>query len=149
MSYRVDKQVIDTHMDTRTHRHTDTGNDNTRRPKLASGKKQEKLEQLECLSSGDTPHRPMITHTIDQFLLDPKSKQDKVKDTNFKNLPKLQICWSCLIRCVNMKWIWRILQKIQSRNHSVFRRRDGQADRWTDVKGETSIPPFNFIELGV
>ena len=32
MSYRADKQVIDTHT------HTDTGNDNTRRPKLASGK---------------------------------------------------------------------------------------------------------------
>ena len=28
-----------THTDTRTHGHTDTGNDNTRRPKLASGKK--------------------------------------------------------------------------------------------------------------
>ena len=32
----------------------------------------------------------MITHTIDQFILDPKSKQDKVKLTNLKNLPKLQ-----------------------------------------------------------
>ena len=30
----------------------------------------------------------MITHTIDQFILDPKSKQDKVKVTNLKNLPK-------------------------------------------------------------
>ena len=34
MSYRVDKLVIDTH----THRPTDAGDDNTRRPKLASGK---------------------------------------------------------------------------------------------------------------
>ena len=33
MSYRVDKQVIDTQTDG----HTDAGNDNTRRPKLASG----------------------------------------------------------------------------------------------------------------
>ena len=48
------------------------------------------LEQLECLPSEDTPSPcPMITHTIDQFILDPKSKQDKF--TNFKNLPKLQI----------------------------------------------------------
>ena len=31
----------------------------------------------------------MITYTIDQFIVDPKSKQDKV--TNLKNLPKLQI----------------------------------------------------------
>ena len=37
------------------------------------------------------PHRPMITHTIDQFILDPKSKQDEVKVTNLKNLPKFQI----------------------------------------------------------
>ena len=36
MSYRADKQVIDTH--THTDRHTDRGDDNTRRPKLASGK---------------------------------------------------------------------------------------------------------------
>ena len=35
MSYGADKLVIDTH----THRPTDTGNDNTRRPKLASGNK--------------------------------------------------------------------------------------------------------------
>ena len=34
MSYRADKQVIDTHTD----RYTDRGDDNTRRPKLASGK---------------------------------------------------------------------------------------------------------------
>ena len=33
----------------------------------------------------------MITHTTDQFKLDPKSKQDKVKVTNLKNLPKVQI----------------------------------------------------------
>ena len=35
MSYRADKLVIDTH----THRPTDAGDDNTRRPKLALGKK--------------------------------------------------------------------------------------------------------------
>ena len=39
MSYRADKQVIDTHTDTHTDRYTDRGDDNTRRPKLASGKK--------------------------------------------------------------------------------------------------------------
>ena len=36
MSYRADKQVIDTH--THTDRYTDRGDDNTRRPKLATGK---------------------------------------------------------------------------------------------------------------
>ena len=40
MSYRADKQVIDTHTQTHGHtdRHTDAGDENTRRPKLASGK---------------------------------------------------------------------------------------------------------------
>ena len=32
----------------------------------------------------------MITHTIDQFILNPNSKQDKANVTNLKNLPKLQ-----------------------------------------------------------
>ena len=48
------------------------------------------LEQLECLHFEDIP-RPRITHTTDQFLLDPKSKQYEVKVTNAKNLPKFQI----------------------------------------------------------
>ena len=86
----------------------------------------------------------MITHTI--VILDPKSKDDKVKVTNFKNSPKLHIFdfwnghytrhtfWSCLIRCVNMKWIRWVLLKIQSGHNSVHRRTDGQ--------GDTSIPPY-------
>ena len=31
------------------------------------------LEQLERLRSEDTPRRPMITHIIDRFILNPKS----------------------------------------------------------------------------
>ena len=46
-----------------------------------------RLEQLERLCSEDTPtptpSHPMITHTTDQFILDPKSKQDKVKFIEF------------------------------------------------------------------
>ena len=38
MSYHADNQVIDKHTHTHTGRHTDVGDDNTRRPKLASGK---------------------------------------------------------------------------------------------------------------
>ena len=57
-------------------------------------------------------------------ILDPKSKEDKVKVTNLKNSPKFQIFefwnghytrhtfWSCLIRCANMKWIRWVLLKI-------------------------------------
>ena len=43
MSYRADKQVIDTH--THTDRYTDRGDDNTRRPKLASGKNDGSIAQ--------------------------------------------------------------------------------------------------------
>ena len=39
MNYRSDKLMIDGHTDTYTHTHA--GNDNTRRPKLASGKNQQ------------------------------------------------------------------------------------------------------------
>ena len=79
-------------------------------------------------------------------ILDPKSKEDKVKTTNLKNLPKFQMFefwnnhytrhtfWSCLIRCANMKWIRWVLLKIQSGHNSLL--------RWTEGQGETSIPPF-------
>ena len=78
------------------------------------------------------------------FILNPKLKQDKLKVTNLKNLPKLQICeiwktlymrhtfWSCLIRCVNMKWIQWVLWKIQSGHHSVHRRTDGRTEGQMD-----------------
>ena len=96
-------------------------------------------------------------------IMDPKSKEDKVKFTNWKNSPKLQIfefCnkhyrqhifWSCLIRCANMKWIRWVLLKIQSRHDSVHRRTDGETERRRD--GETEkvkpvYPPFNFVEAG-
>ena len=55
-----------------------------------------KLEQLDCLRSEDTPRRPMITHTIDQLILNPKSilltssyripSQNKVKAEKLEEL---------------------------------------------------------------
>ena len=89
---------------------------------------------------------PPHDYSYHQVILDPKSKEDKVKVTNLKNLPKFQIFafwnkhytwhtfWSCLIRCANMKRIRWVLLKKQSRHDSVHRRTDGQ--------GETSIPSF-------
>ena len=57
-----------------------------------------KLEQLERLRSEDTPRRPMITHTIDQFILNPKSilltssyqipSQNKMKAEKFEKRAK-------------------------------------------------------------
>ena len=78
-------------------------------------------------------------------ILDPKSKEDKVKVTNLKHLPKVQMLefwsklymqhtfWSCFIRCVNMKFIRRVLLKIQSGHYSVHRR-----TRWNQY---TPPPP--------
>ena len=57
-----------------------------------------KLEQLERLRSEDTPRRPMIIHTIDQFILNPKSilltssyqipSQNKVKAEKLEKIAK-------------------------------------------------------------
>ena len=57
-----------------------------------------KLEQLERLRSEDTPRHPMITHTIDQFILNPKSilltssyqipRQNKVKAEKLQKFAK-------------------------------------------------------------
>ena len=58
----------------------------------------DQLEQLERLRSEDTPRRPMITHTIDQFILNPKSiiltssyripSQNKVKAEKLEKFAK-------------------------------------------------------------
>ena len=57
-----------------------------------------KLEQLERLCSEDTPRSPMITHTIDQFILNPMSilltslyripSQNKVKAKKLEKFAK-------------------------------------------------------------
>ena len=85
-------------------------------------------------------------------ILDPKSKEDKVKVTNLKKSPKFQFWnghytrhtfWSCLIRCANMKWIRWVFLKIQSGHDSVHRRTDGRTDKVIPV-----YPPINFVEAG-
>ena len=94
---------------------------------------------------------PLLPHDYPYYwvILDPKSKEDKVKNTNFKNSPKFSFFqfWnkyytghtflSCLIRCANMKWIRQVLLKIQSRHDSVHRWTDGQMDKLKPVS-----PPF-------
>ena len=112
---------------------------------------QQKLKQLEPLHSKNTPCCPMITHTIDSFQIPSQNKTksklqiwkicQKFKFWNFAiNFYMRHTFWSCLIRCVNMKWIWLVLWKLRRGHDSVYRRTDG----WR----ETSIPPFNFVELG-
>ena len=77
--------------------------------------KHEKLEQLERLRSEiHPPPPPMITHTSDSHQIpnQNKTKLKQVKVTHFKKLPTLckkldmqHTFWSCLIRCINIKWI--------------------------------------------
>ena len=70
------------------------------------------LEQLECLRSWDTPSRPMITHTSDSHQSQSQSYKFKKKIAKNSNLEIMQetlhardTFWSCLIICINMKWI--------------------------------------------
>ena len=92
-------------------------------------------------------------------ILDPKSKEDKVKFTNSKNSPKFQIFeiwnkhytehtfWSSLIRCANMIWVWLVMLKIQSRHGSVHRRTDRRTDKRTRWNQYT--PLSTSLKLGV
>ena len=103
---------------------------------------------------------PSLPHDYPYYwvILDPKSKEDKVKVTNLKNLPKFHFFkfwnklytrhtfWSCLIRCANMKWIRRVLLKLQSGHNSVHRQTDGRTDGL--IAWNQYTPPFNFIEVG-
>ena len=61
----------------------------------------------------DTPSHPMITHTSDSHQI-PSQNETKSKLQIFKNYQKYKFwnklhmrhsSWSCLIRCINMKWI--------------------------------------------
>ena len=61
----------------------------------------------------DTPRRPMNTSTSDSHQI-PTQNKTKSKLQIFKNCQKLKFCkklymrhtlWSCLVRCINMKWI--------------------------------------------
>ena len=119
-----------------------------------------KLEQLECLHSENNPRHPMITHTIDSYSYwIPSQNMTSYKFKEFAQSSISSILkttlldthsltrhtfWSCLIRYVNIKWIRRVLLKIRSGQDTVHR----WMDRRMDGQGETSIPPFNFIEAG-
>ena len=102
---------------------------------LLCGKLFWELEQTRTTAFWDTPHRPWLPILV--VHIRPKSKQDKVKVTNFKKLPKIQILkfckklytwhtfWSCLIRCINVNG--------SNQNSRCYRadagcRTDGQTD---------------------
>ena len=91
------------------------------------------LEQLECLHSENTPCRPMITHTMDSY-------QDKVKITNLKSLPKIQILefWHKLLNKM-CKYEMDPASIVEVTEWTGF---CPQTDGQTDGRCETSIPPF-------
>ena len=88
-------------------------------------------------------------------ILDPKSKDDKVKVTNFKNSPKFQI----LKRALHATHLLKLLDKmckyemdpmsiVEDTERTRFcpqtdRRTDGQTDKVIPV-----YPPINFVEAG-
>ena len=59
----------------------------------------------------------MITQTLDSYQIPCHKK------TICNNLYTRHIFWSCLTRCANMKWIQRVLWKIQNRH--------GFVNQWT------------------
>ena len=113
----------------------------------------QKGTRLECLRS---EIHLMITDPDYWFTSDLESKPHKSKLQIEKKMPKLhtlEFCnkpekqhtfWSCLIRCVNIKWIRLVLWKLQSGHDSVNRRTDGQTD---DVK--PVYPPSILLSGGI
>ena len=63
-------------------------------------------------------------------ILDPKSKEDKVKVTNLKNLPKFQFFFN--------------FETTFHATHLLIQSEKDSDHRWTDGRVETSIPTYNF-----
>ena len=87
----------------------------------------------------------MITHTNDSHHI-PSQMKTKSKLQILKNCQKLKFCqklctrhtfWSCLIRCIHMKWIQPELKALQS-GHGM---RDGRTDGQTDGRTEWNQYP--------
>ena len=67
------------------------------------------------------------------FILDPKSKQDKVKATNLKNLPKVHFCqFRLLFHATHLLMLVDDMYKYETDPASIAKDTGGQ--------GETSIP---------
>ena len=88
-------------------------------------------------------------------ILDPKSKEDKVKVTNLKNLPKFQIFW-ILKRTLHSTHLLKLLDnmcKYEMDPMSIVEDTEQtrfcpQTDRRTDGQGDTSIPLSTSLKRG-
>ena len=84
------------------------------------------------------PHLLIITHTIDSYWIPSQTKTKsnlqiyricQISNVWIKTNYTRQTCCSCLITCVNMKWIRRVFLKMESGYHSVHSRTDGQTSK--------------------
>ena len=111
---------------------------------------QQKLKQLEPLRFKNTPCCPMITHTIDSFQI-PSQNKTKSKLQIWKICQTFKF-WNFAIKFLHATHFLKLLNKmckyemdLASAVEVTERTRFClQTDGWR----ETSIPPFNFVELG-
>ena len=82
-------------------------------------------------------------------ILDPKSKEDTVKVTNLKKLPKFQF----MLHATHLHTLLDKMCKYEMDPMSIIEDTERtwfclQMDRRTDGQGETSVPPFNLVAAG-
>ena len=108
------------------------------------------LEQLQCLRSEDNPHPPPPSpaNILYWVMLEPKSKEGKVKVTNLKNLSRFYfLILKQTLQAIHILKLLDKLRKYEMDPTSIvgdteWTRFCPQMDRRTDRQGETSIPPF-------
>ena len=103
-----------------------------------------KLEQVERLRSEDIP--PPHDYPYYWAILDPKSREDKVKVTYFKNLQTFRILKHTL-HTTHLLTLLEKMCKYEMYPMSIVEDKERtrfcpQTDRRTDEQGETSILPF-------
>ena len=72
--------------------------------------------RIERLRSEDTPRRPMITHTIDQFILNPKS----ILLTSSYRIPSQNKVKAEELEKIAENWNFRIMLYIQHATHPLM-----------------------------
>ena len=80
----------------------------------------------------DIQRRPELSHEVKIL--------SKIQIWEFQNC-NTQHIWSCLIRCVNRKWIRQVLWKIQS-GHDFLLQMDGQTYRWPNRRMDRVKPVY-------
>ena len=115
---------------------------------------QNKINQTKITRTTRTPAfwgypPPPHDYPYHRVILNPKSKEDKVKVTNLKNSPKFQIYefWKKALQATHFLKLLDKMCKYEMDPMSIvedteWTRFCPQTDRRTDGQGDTSIPPF-------